>query len=67
MVQRVQAQRILKLVNLMVPISKSEHNRYRQSQIELINDLGIDQLHATVGSSLGGLMAISLAAQNPIR
>ena len=36
-----------------------------KSQIELINDLGIDQLHATVGSSLGGLMAISLAAQNP--
>ena len=35
------------------------------SQIELIKDLGIDQLHATVGSSLGGLMAISLAAQNP--
>jgi len=36
-----------------------------KSQIELINDLGINQLHATVGSSLGGLMAISLAAQYP--
>ena len=36
-----------------------------KSQIELINDLGINQLHATVGSSLGGLMSISLAAQYP--
>jgi homoserine O-acetyltransferase len=36
-----------------------------KSQIELINDLGIEELHATVGSSLGGLMAISLAAQHP--
>tara|TARA_B100000902_G_scaffold378789_1_gene412416 strand:- start:1926 stop:3077 length:1152 start_codon:yes stop_codon:yes gene_type:complete len=35
------------------------------SQMELINHLGIKELHATVGSSLGGLMAISLAAQYP--
>ena len=35
------------------------------SQIELINHIGIKELHATVGSSLGGLMAISLAAQYP--
>jgi len=35
------------------------------SQMELINHLGIKELHATVGSSLGGLMAINLAAQYP--
>ena len=49
----------------MVLISQVSITDIVNSQIELIKDLGIDQLHATVGSSLGGLMAISLAAQNP--
>ena len=35
------------------------------SQIELLNSLEIEQLHAVAGSSLGGLMAVSLATQHP--
>jgi len=37
------------------------------SQIELLNHLEIEQLHAVAGSSLGGLMAVSLATQHPER
>ena len=36
-----------------------------KSQIELLNHLEVEQLHAVAGSSLGGLMAISLATQHP--
>jgi len=38
-----------------------------KSQIELLNHLEIEQLHAVAGSSLGGLMAVSLATQHPER
>ena len=38
-----------------------------KSQVELLNHLEIKQLHAVAGSSLGGLMAVSLATQHPER
>ena len=37
------------------------------SQIKLLDHLGVDMLHATLGSSLGGLMALSLATRYPGR
>lgn len=37
------------------------------SQLRLLDDLGIDTLHATFGGSLGGMMAINLAARFPHR
>lgn len=37
------------------------------SQVKLLDHLGIEKLHATVGSSLGGLMATSLATRYPTR
>jgi len=37
------------------------------SQMLLLDHLGIDRLHATVGASLGGLMAMSLATRYPER
>jgi len=37
------------------------------SQIELLNYLEIEKLHAVAGSSLGGLMAVSLATQHPAK
>ncbi|MFT4551017.1 MAG: homoserine O-acetyltransferase [Verrucomicrobiales bacterium] len=33
------------------------------SQVRLLDHLGVDKLHATVGASLGGLMALSLATR----
>ena len=37
------------------------------AQFELLDYLGIDTLHAAVGSSLGGMMSLSAAAQYPER
>ena len=37
------------------------------SQMMLLDHLGIEKLHATVGSSLGGMMALSLASRHPER
>ncbi len=37
------------------------------SQVRLLDRLGIDKLHAAVGSSLGGLSALSLATRYPDR
>ncbi|MBP7948786.1 MAG: homoserine O-acetyltransferase [Verrucomicrobiales bacterium] len=37
------------------------------SQMKLIDSLGIDCLHAVVGSSVGGIMALSLATRYPQR
>jgi homoserine O-acetyltransferase len=37
------------------------------SQVQLLNYLGIDCLHASVGSSVGGIMALSLATRYPER
>ena len=38
-----------------------------RSQVLLLDELGIDQLHAVVGSSIGGLMCVSLATLFPER
>ena len=37
------------------------------SQMLLLDHLGVDKLHATLGSSLGGMMALSLASRYPER
>jgi homoserine O-acetyltransferase/O-succinyltransferase len=37
------------------------------SQVELLNHLGIDIVHAALGASLGGLLALSLASRYPER
>ena len=37
------------------------------SQIHLLDHLGIDKLHAVIGASLGGLMCMSLATRYPER
>lgn len=37
------------------------------TQLKLVNHFGIDQLHAAVGSSVGGMMALSLATRYPDR
>ncbi len=37
------------------------------SQLRLLDFLGIEQLHATVGASVGGLLALSLATRYPSR
>ncbi len=37
------------------------------SQVKLLDHLGIEKLHATVGSSLGGIMGLSLATRYPER
>ena len=37
------------------------------SQLELLDFLGIDRLHAAVGSSVGGLLALQLATDHPAR
>ncbi len=37
------------------------------SQVKLLDHLGVEKLHATVGSSLGGMMALSLATRYPER
>ena len=37
------------------------------SQVELLNHLGIDRLHAVAGGSLGGLCATNLAVRHPER
>lgn len=37
------------------------------SQIALLDHLGIDRLHAVIGGSVGGLMALSLATRYPER
>lgn len=38
-----------------------------RAQIALIDSLGIDRLHAVVGGSMGGMLALSLAANFPER
>ena len=35
------------------------------AQLKLVDSLGIEQLHAVVGSSVGGIMAVSLATRYP--
>ena len=37
------------------------------SQLELVKSLGIETLHAAVGASIGGLLALSLATRHPQR
>lgn len=37
------------------------------SQVRVLDDLGIKVLHATVGASLGGMLSISLATRHPER
>ena len=37
------------------------------SQLELVKSLGIQTLHAAVGASIGGLLALSLATRHPQR
>lgn len=37
------------------------------SQARLLNHLGIEQLHAVIGSSLGGMLALNLAVRYPDR
>lgn len=37
------------------------------SQIRLLDELGIDQLHAVTGASVGGVMSLSLATRYPDR
>ena len=37
------------------------------SQVKLLDKLGVEKLHAAVGSSLGGLMAMSLSTRYPDR
>lgn len=37
------------------------------SQIRLLNILGITQLHASIGASLGGLLGLTLATRHPTR
>lgn len=37
------------------------------SQMKLLDHLGIDKVHATVGSSIGGMMALSFASRYPER
>jgi homoserine O-acetyltransferase len=38
-----------------------------RSQVLLLDHLGIERLHAVIGSSIGGLMALSLATRHPQR
>jgi homoserine O-acetyltransferase len=38
-----------------------------RAQVALLDALGIDRLHATVGGSMGGMLALSLAANFPSR
>jgi homoserine O-acetyltransferase len=38
-----------------------------RSQVALLDALGIDRLHATVGPSMGGMLALSMAANYPER
>ena len=37
------------------------------SQLQLLDHLGIKQLHAVIGASLGGLLSLSLATRHPAR
>ena len=37
------------------------------SQVELLDHLGIDRLHAVIGPSIGGLLCLSLATRHPDR
>ncbi len=37
------------------------------SQVRLLDHLGIEQLHAVIGPSLGGMLALNLAVRHPLR